>query len=177
MSVKKIFRFFAKPYGRTKKKLSAWYHTKKAKLTVATFQEPLRVNGRSYLSKNTYLGKNTSFNGMEIRGWGKVTIGDNFHAGGKCLMICSNHNYQGELLPYSPEYIHKDITIGDNVWMGDAVIVLGGVTIGEGAIIQAGSVVVKDVPPLAIVGGHPAVPFKHRDKEHYERLKKEGKFH
>ena len=56
------------------------------------------------------------------------------------------------------------------------MIVLGGVTIGEGAIIQAGSVVVKDIPPLAIAGGHPAVPFKYRDKEHYYRLKELGQF-
>ncbi len=56
------------------------------------------------------------------------------------------------------------------------MIVLGGVTIGEGAIIQAGSVFVKDIPPLAIAGGHPAVPFKYRDKEHYYRLKELGQF-
>lgn len=50
-------------------------------------------------------------------------------------------------------------------------------TIGEGAIIQAGSVVCKDVPAYAIAGGHPAVPFKYRDIEHYKKLKSEGRFH
>ena len=55
-------------------------------------------------------------------------------------------------------------------------MILGGVTIGEGAVIQARSVVCKDVPPLAIAGGHPAIPFKYRDKEHYDRLKAEEKF-
>lgn len=53
----------------------------------------------------------------------------------------------------------------------------GGVLIGEGAIIQAGSVVVSDIPACAIAGGHPAKVFKFRDKEHYYRLKEEGKFH
>jgi acetyltransferase-like isoleucine patch superfamily enzyme len=57
------------------------------------------------------------------------------------------------------------------------VIVLGGVSIGEGAIIQAGSVVVKDIPKYAIAGGHPCKVFKYRDIEHYEKLKKERKFH
>jgi acetyltransferase-like isoleucine patch superfamily enzyme len=57
------------------------------------------------------------------------------------------------------------------------VIVLPGVTIGEGAIIQAGSVVVKDIEKCAIAGGHPAKTFKYRDTEHYEKLKKEKKFH
>ena len=57
------------------------------------------------------------------------------------------------------------------------MIVLGGVTIGEGAIIQAGSVVVKDIPKYAIAGGHPCIPFKQRDIVHYLKLKKEKKFH
>ena len=69
------------------------------------------------------------------------------------------------------------MTIGDNVWLGNNVIILGGVTIGEGAIIQAGSVVCMDVPACAIAGGHPAKPFKYRDREHYEQMKREGKFH
>ena len=73
--------------------------------------------------------------------------------------------------------ISKDVVIEDNVWLGNRVIVLPGVTIGEGAIIQAGSVVVNDIPKYAIAGGHPAKVFSSRDKDHYEMLKKEGKFH
>ena len=57
------------------------------------------------------------------------------------------------------------------MWIGSRVIILGGVHIGEGAIIQAGSVVVTDVPPCAIVGGNPATVFKWRNKEHYYKLK------
>ena len=49
--------------------------------------------------------------------------------------------------------------------------------IGEGAIIQAGSTVVKDIEKYGIAGGHPAKVFKYRDIDHYEKLKKEGKFH
>lgn len=48
------------------------------------------------------------------------------------------------------------IVIGDHVWIGMNVIVLKGVTIGEGAIVAAGSVVNKDVPPHCLVGGVPA---------------------
>jgi acetyltransferase-like isoleucine patch superfamily enzyme len=61
--------------------------------------------------------------------------------------------------------------------VGVDVIILPGVQIGEGAIIQAGSTVVDDVSPGAIVGGHPAEQFKQRDMEHYKSLKQEGKFH
>jgi acetyltransferase-like isoleucine patch superfamily enzyme len=131
------------------------------------------------VKKNTYLGKNVNFNGMKIKGNAKVTIGDNFHSGQDCIMITSYHKYDGgDAIPYdTKENIDKDIIIEDNVWLGDRVIVLGGVKIGEGAIVQAGAVVVKDVPKYAIVGGNPAKVFKYRDIEHYEKLKKEGKFH
>ena len=59
---------------------------------------------------------------------------------------------------------------------GSRVIILGGVTIGEGAIIQVGSVVVSDIPDYAIAGCHPAKVFKYRDKEHYYKLKQEESF-
>lgn len=54
----------------------------------------------------------------------------------------------------------KPIIIGDNVWIGKNAIILKGVTIGNGAIIAAGSVVVKDVPPVSLVGGNPAKVIK-----------------
>lgn len=83
----------------------------------------------------------------------------------------------GEALPYDSTNINKQIVIGNNVWFGDRVIVLGGVTIGDGAILQAGSVVVKDIPSLAIAGENPAKVFKSRDKVHYDNLLKQAKFH
>ena len=97
-----------------------WYYTTKAKLVCAAYTLPLRVNGKTSLTPTTYLGKNVHFNGMEIRGGGKVTIGDNFHSGKDCLMITQNHNYdEGNSLPYDSVYVYKDITIHDNVWLGD----------------------------------------------------------
>lgn len=56
-------------------------------------------------------------------------------------------------------------TIGHDVWIGLNVIIPGGVSIGTGAIIAAGSVVVKEVPPYAIVGGNPAKLIRYRFTE------------
>jgi galactoside O-acetyltransferase len=56
--------------------------------------------------------------------------------------------------------ISKPIKICSNVWIGMNVIILKGVTIGEGAIVAAGSVVTKDVAPWTVVGGNPAVFLK-----------------
>ena len=49
-------------------------------------------------------------------------------------------------------------------------------SIGEGAIIQAGAVIVNNIPPLGIAGGNPAKVFKYRDMEHYFRLKSNNQF-
>ena len=88
-----------------------------------------------------------------------------------------NHNHKGAAIPYDETYIVEDTVIGDNVWFGLNVIVLPGVTIGDGAIVQAGSVVTSDVPSLAIVGGHPARQFSTRDVDHYQTLKNLRKFY
>jgi chloramphenicol O-acetyltransferase type B len=137
----------------------------------------LKVNGLSFVTKNTVLGDNVNINGLEVAGRGRVVIGDNFHSGPGCLFIAQIHNYDGNAIPYDSEVVLRDIVIEDNVWIGSRVIVIGGHRIGEGAIIQAGSCVTTDIPACAIAGGHPARVFKSRDRERYERLKREGKFH
>lgn len=113
---------------------------------------------------------------MEAGGRGEISIGNFFHSGSGCLIISENHNYEGETIPYDKTIDKKKITIGECVWFGDRVIVVGNVNIGEGAIVAAGAVVCKDVPPLAVVGGNPAKVIKYRNKEHYNKLKEERKF-
>ena len=137
--------------------------------------EDLYCGGKSWVTTKTYIGNHVSFNGMGISGNGSVEIGDYFHSGVGCQIITSFHNYEGNKIPYDETFI--DVSIGKCVWLGNNVIVLGGVTIGEGAIIQAGSVVCKDIPAMSIARGHPAVTFKYRDKEHYYKLKDEGAFY
>lgn len=151
-------------------------YTALVKRTIESYGGQLCVNNFSRLGRNTSVGNHCNFNGMTIIGGGKVTIGNYFHSGVECMIITQNHNYEGDMIPYDNTYVYKSVTIGDCVWFGNRVIVTGNVTIGEGAIIAAGSVVCKNVPPLAVVGGNPAKVIKYRDKEHYFKLKEEGKF-
>jgi len=155
--------------------LSFWY-TLIVKYTAKDYKS-VKAFGYSRMTKQTVLGANVNFNGFKVLGKGKVTIGDNFHSGTGCSIITQIHNYKGDALPYDSTFILKESFIEDNVWFGNNITVLGGVRIGEGAIIQAGSVVVKDIEPLAIAGGHPAKVFSYRDKEHYYSLKEQKKFH
>ena len=57
----------------------------------------------------------------------------------------------------------KKVVIGDDVWIGANAVILPGVTIGEGSVIAAGSIVNKDVEPFSIVGGVPAKVIKMRN--------------
>ncbi len=157
--------------------LTAFY-TCRALRKVQSHGEGVRVNAPCIFTPRTIIGNGCHFNGMRVAGKGSVSIGNHFHSGMDCLILTSNHNYDtGEALPYDATHVCRHVEIEDNVWMGDKVIVVGNVHIGEGAVLAAGAVVVKDVPPCAVVGGNPARILKYRNREHYDRLKAEGSFH
>lgn len=132
---------------------------------------PPIVNGYTNLNRNSKIGFNCSFNGFRVLGNGTIEVGDNFHSGSGCRFFSQVHNYEGETLPYDSTYRYKHLIIEDNVWFGADVTVLATARIGEGAIIQACSVVVSDIPKYAIAGGNPARVFSTRNVDHYMRLK------
>lgn len=123
------------------------------------------------------IGEHSSFNGLTVTGMGGAKIGNYFHSGTNVKIMLGSHDYDhGDKIPYGNLYSHKEVVIDDFVWLGSDVIISGNVHIGEGAIVAIGSVVVKDVPRCAIVGGNPAKVIKYRDIEHFEKLKLEGKY-
>jgi acetyltransferase-like isoleucine patch superfamily enzyme len=58
-----------------------------------------------------------------------------------------------------------DVVVGNDVWCGSSAALISGVTVGDGAVVAIGSVVTKDVPPFAIVGGNPAQLIRYRFDE------------
>jgi len=137
----------------------------------------LRINGFCRFSGTVQLGKNVHINGCRVYGQGGVTVGSNCHFAKGLVILTQNHNYRGRKLPYDESIIPKPVVIHDNVWIGLNVMVLPGVTIGEGAIIQAGSVVSMSIAPLSIAGGNPAKLIKSRDQNHYKMLVQDEAFH
>ena len=138
------------------------------------------VNGMSWISSAAIVdvGDHVSFNGIRITGQGGVKIGDWFHSATNIKIMLGSHDYDhGDSIPYGDTVTSKFVVIDDFVWLGSDVIICGNVHIGEGAIVAIGSVVVKDVPPYAIVGGNPAKVIKYRDIDHFNKLKEEKKFH
>ena len=137
------------------------------------------------LGDYSYISKNSNISNCSI---GKFcSIGPNFCCGlgihptdgiSTSPMFYSTAKQNGVTL-CKEDKIHEfaKTIIGNDVFIGANVTVLDGVTIGDGAIVGAGAVVTKDVPPYAIVGGNPAKILKYRDKEHFEYLRRSGKFH
>ena len=68
---------------------------------------------------------------------------------------------------------YKTINIGNDVWIGTRAIIMPGVKIGNGAVVGAGAIVTKDVPPYAVVGGVPAKIIKYRFSEDVIKLLEE----
>ena len=84
---------------------------------------------------------------------GGIKIDDNTIISRNVTIYSSNHNYNGECIPYDNTYIHKPVRIGKGVWIGMGVTIVPGVSIGDGAIIGMGTVVAKNVKPGEIVVG------------------------
>lgn len=83
-----------------------------------------------------------------------VTFGENVLIGPNCSFFAAGHPLEPELRKAGWEF-GKTIQVGNNVWFGGNVTVLPGVTIGENAVIGAGSVVTKDIPADCIAVGNP----------------------
>lgn len=91
---------------------------------------------------------------------GGIELGDDVNVSSYCRFQTAKHEVD------DPDFgaSFAPIVVGDRVWLGLGATVLGGVTIGEGAVVAAGAVVTKDVPPYTVVGGVPARPLRERPR-------------
>lgn len=170
------FYVYEKLVNKYRREIYTYYTYKKC----GSVGENLIVNGKiEGIGSKVIIGNYCSFNpNVVFLGRGKITFGNYFHTGRGLTIITSNHDYDmGTAIPYSPGYsIDKEVIIKDFVWLGHNVTILQGVTVGEGAVVAAGSIVSKDVPEYAVVGGVPAKILKYRNIEHFKKLKDEEKY-
>ena len=109
-------------------------------------------NIRVKISDNTYIGHETIITGGDNA---LIQIGKNCDISDRVSIFCGTHEISKIGKRSAGKGIGKDITIGNGVWIGYGALILPGVSIGDKAIIAAGSVVHKDVPKNTIVGGNP----------------------
>ena len=104
---------------------------------------------------NIELGENFYANvGLVVLDGAKVTIGDNVFIAPDVGIHTAGHPVDAERRNQGLEYA-RPVTIGDNVWIGAAVQILPGVTIGAGSVIGAGTLVRHDVPANVVYAGNP----------------------
>jgi acetyltransferase-like isoleucine patch superfamily enzyme len=102
--------------------------------------------------------------GVVVTTHGGVQIGHRTLVGYRAQILSSNHRIPAGRDPiFFAGHESAPIRIGNDVWIGAHAIVLPGVTIGDGAVVAAGSIVNRDVPPYEIVGGVPARMLRVRD--------------
>lgn len=111
------------------------------------------------------IGNHTTFGYMNMISVAKrVTIGEHCLFAGEVKIFDNNsHSLDPEKRRAHAVLDKEDVapvTIEDDVWVGTDAIILKGVTIGKGAVVAAGAVVTKDVPPFTLVGGNPAKVIK-----------------
>lgn len=116
-----------------------------------------------------YFGNDVQINDyVHIVAMDRVTIGDNVLMASHIFISDNSHgSYKGDnndsdptIAPTQREYFTRPISIGKNTWIGEGVIIMPGVNIGEGCIIGAHSVVSKNIPDFTIAVGTPATVVK-----------------
>lgn len=148
---------------------------------------PLKLQLFAKSGKNVVIAKGSNFT------YNNIYIGNDVYIGGYATLMCTRaKNFLGNNIMFGPHVFiitgghrmdivgrymtsvtdnekrpddDRDVVIQDDVWVGANSIILRGVTVGEGSIIAAGSIVTKDVKPYSIVGGSPAKILKMRFSE------------
>jgi len=139
-----------------------WRLIKRLKLNF--FSDLVYGNNIFFSKKNTFsLGKDC-FIGYGCHFGSDVNIGDSVMLAPRVALVGGDHDISEKnvKLKESGRASCKLITIKSNVWIGYGAIIMHGVTIGEGAVIAAGSIVTKDVDKFTVVAGVPAKKIRER---------------
>lgn len=136
----------------------------------------VRLGRRLFIFKNRVSIGSDVFIGSHSFLDGDITIGNDVMLANNVAIVGGDHVFRTVGVPTyaAPREHWKPTTIEDNCWIGHGVIILNGVTIGQGAIVAAGSIVTRDVAAYDIVVGNPARTigsrFSDREKREHETL-------
>src|SRR2546421_6949070 len=123
-----------------------WYIGPKAAILMG---QHVQMAGVRTSGKKVFIGKRTVINqGCLLYTTGVLVIGENVSISAGVWLVTGTHDMNDPSFPDS----YRPITIGDYVWIGMRATILGGVTIGEGAVVMAGAGVTHGVPPFPVGG-------------------------
>ena len=117
----------------------------------------VNIERYAYFTPGLTLGDRSGV-GIRCEIYGEVTIGNDVMMGPEVVIYTSGHRFDRTDIPMMDQGCApiQPVVIGNNVWIGRRVIILPGVTIGDGCVIGAGAVVTKDVPAYSVAAGVPA---------------------
>lgn len=134
----------------------------------------INIEKNAQFDSSVCIGNNSGL-GINCRIAPYVTIGDNVMMAPNVTIYTTNHETKRTDIPMSEQGFKpvKEVKIGNDCWIGEGVIILPGVRIGNGVILGAGSVVRQDVPDYAVVIGNPAkiVRFRNESGDNLGELK------
>jgi acetyltransferase-like isoleucine patch superfamily enzyme len=135
---------------------SQWrYRSQSAHLGQRTVISPSKISGNL---EHLRIGNDCAIGRVDIQLHAPVTIGDCVVINDGCRLLTGSHDIHSTKWELTVE----PIVVEDYAWLATNAIVLPGVTIGRGAVVGAGAVVTKSVPPLEVVAGNPARPIGQR---------------
>jgi acetyltransferase-like isoleucine patch superfamily enzyme len=114
----------------------------------------LRIGARCYVNRGTFFDCSMA-----------ISVGDDTMIGPGCYVTDHDHAFGPGLLPNQSPLVESATQIGAGCWLGVRVVVLKGVTIGDGSVVGAGSVVTKSLPARVLALGSPAKVIRHLDSE------------
>ncbi|MDZ7859580.1 MAG: acyltransferase [Candidatus Krumholzibacteriota bacterium] len=157
---------------RVRKGLLRWLYKRKFKSCGENFRwNP--INSSFVKPESAEIGNNVFIGeGCHISVHNSLKIGDGVVIGPRLIVMGGDHDFKitGKRLYEIKEGINLPVIIGKDVWIGAGVIILKGVRIEEGAVLGAGSLVTKNIPPYTIAVGSPAGPVRKRFSD--EELKR-----
>lgn len=135
------------------------WKVKLGKNAVIYYGAEIRASYNLFIGKGTIIGDKSVLDARRM-----IVIGENVNFSSGVSLWTDQHDYNDPYFRCMPNK-YGPIFIKDIAWIGPGAIILHNVTIGEGAVVAAGAVVTKDVPPFTLVGGVPAKPIAKRNTD------------
>lgn len=123
------------------------------------YQTYFRYPWKISIGNGVWINRGCEFYGSMLASNAQITIGDHCAFGPRVRVLSATHDYRRLDLPD----LAASVTVGNYVWIGAGATLLPGVSIGDGAVVAAGSVVTRDVAPFTVVAGNPARFLKNRE--------------
>ncbi len=147
-----ILKLFGFKFGKNVKIMTG--------MTIHKFSDDILIGDNTFINKNVYFDS----------GNGIINIGKCCDIGFNTVFACSRHELASNYISRRKSEPSKSIVIEDFVWIGCNVILLGGIKVGKGSVVAAGSVVTTDIPPGLLAAGIPARIIKTISRTSLENL-------